>query len=137
MNVGVNTQHLLTIIRLTITNKTHFSLFGTRVLTLLASLVFVFLYNKKRKRMVKPLRKRGARTKSDGSVTTRHGATFPMAFHKSEPHQTFAHTLYADASQGNKDALLSSLDAGTAVDEMDGSGTTPLMHAVTWIAYGC
>ena len=38
-------------------------------------------------------------------------------------------TLHADASQGNKDALLSSLDAGAAVDERDNFCMTPLMHA--------
>ena len=31
--------------------------------------------------------------------------------------------------EGNKDALLSSLDAGAAIDELDGSRMTPLMHA--------
>ena len=31
--------------------------------------------------------------------------------------------------QGNKDALLSSLDGGAAVDKMDTSRMTPLMHA--------
>ena len=38
-------------------------------------------------------------------------------------------SLLDDASQGNKDALLSFLDGGAAVDEMDSSGMTPLMHA--------
>ena len=37
--------------------------------------------------------------------------------------------LLAAAIEGNKDALLSSLDAGAAVDEMDIFHVTPLMHA--------
>ena len=49
---------------------------------------------------------------------------------KSEPHRTRTrNNLFIDAFQGNKDALLSSLDAGAAVDEMDSSRMTPLMHA--------
>ena len=53
--------------------------------------------------------------------------------HKSERHRTRSrnnHSLLVDASQGNKDALLSSLDAGAAIDEMDRYHVTPLMHAV-------
>ena len=38
-------------------------------------------------------------------------------------------SLLVDAIQGNKDALLLSLDAGAAVDEVDSSRMTPLMHA--------
>ena len=38
-------------------------------------------------------------------------------------------TLAAAAKEGNKDALLLSLDAGAAVDEMDCYHMTPLMHA--------
>ena len=57
--------------------------------------------------------------------------------HESETHRTTTHnsrarsrnSLLDDASQGNKGALLSSLDAGAAVDEMDISRMTPLMHA--------
>ena len=54
-----------------------------------------------------------------------------MAFlRNSEPQRTRTHSnLYVDASQGNKDALLSSLDAGAAIDEMDSSRMTPLTHA--------
>ena len=46
--------------------------------------------------------------------------------HKSEP---INRSLLVDAIKGKKDAMLSSLDAGAAVDEMDSSRMTPLMHA--------
>ena len=53
-----------------------------------------------------------------------------MAFRKRHPHQTRTRNkIFVAASQGNKEALLSSLDAGAAIDEMDGSRMTPLMHA--------
>ena len=53
-----------------------------------------------------------------------------MAYRESEPHRTStSNNLLAAATEGNKDALLSSLDAGAAVDEMDSSCMTPLMHA--------
>ena len=50
--------------------------------------------------------------------------------HKSEPHRASNNrNLLVAAIKGNKDALLSSLDAGAAVDETDISRMTPLMHA--------
>ena len=52
-----------------------------------------------------------------------------MALPKSEPHRTKTRNLFIDAFRGNKDALLSSLDAGAPVDEMDRFHMTPLMHA--------
>ena len=65
-----------------------------------------------------------------------------MAFRKSEPHRTSTNrSLLVDAIKGNNDALLSSLDAGAAVDEMDISPHDPTdarcEETTTWIAYGC
>ena len=58
-----------------------------------------------------------------------------MALSKSElrerePHRSnTSSSIFIDATKGNKDALLLSLDAGAAVDEMDSSRMTPLMRA--------
>ena len=54
-----------------------------------------------------------------------------MALDKSDSNQNRTrnnHSLLVAAINGNKDALLSSLDSGAAVDEMDSFRMTPLMQ---------
>ena len=62
-----------------------------------------------------------------------------MAFRKKrQPHRTKTrNNIFIDAFQGNKDALLSSLDTGAPVDKENISRMTPLMHAAKYGHLDC